>query len=139
VTIQDHCHIQLKTGSAESGAYHVRQGTLDDTPLVPATIDRALNMKLHLHCVLDDAGAPRRFNNAVMQINFASKAEIDVLVNSSAREVYYIPHDHSDTGDESGHIADRRPVVMLVKPGSVTNIDTSMQYWTAAIEIIAND
>lgn len=135
--IQNHVHIQLKTDAAESGVYYVRHGTLDATPLVPLTVDRALNMSLHVHRVLDSSGKPRIFENSVMQISFASKTEIDALVSMSAREIYFIPHDHPDTGDVSAHTAARREVVMIVKPGSVTNIDTSMQYWTAAIEIIA--
>lgn len=135
--MQDHVHIQLTTGESESGKYHIRHGSLDATPLVPATIDRALNLTLHLHAVLDNSGNPRVLSNYSFQILFASSSDIASLVALAGREAYFIPNDHPADGDPTNHALARQPVVVMIKSGSVTNMDAGLQYWTAGVELVA--
>ena len=136
MSVQDHIHIQLTTGTAESGRFRVKHGNLDDTPIIPASVDRALNATPHLQRIVDDAtGDPKIIGMHQMTIICDGMAELEVLKALVARPIYYIPFDHGDDGDAANHTNARRSAFMLIKPGSVTNIDPGLQYWLVGVEI----
>ena len=139
MTVQDHCHLQALTANAEDDKFHIRMGTLDDTPIVPLVVDRALDSTLLYHRVLDNNGVPVVIDNKSMVIFCTSRAEVDALIALVARPIYFIPIDHADDGNTSGHTAARKQIVMAIRPGTVTNIDPACQYWQVGIELTDND
>ena len=136
MSVQDHIHLQALTGGAESGIYHIKQMSLDDTPTIPMTIDRALNSTLWYHRVLDTSGLPVIISNQSFTLINMTVAQKEALFLLAARPIYYIPVDHSATGDSAGHTVDRQTILLAIKPGSVTSIDPiQQQYWQASVEI----
>ncbi len=140
MAVQNHVHFQrLSETNVEANKYHIRfDGSWDDTPTIPVTVDRALDTTLHYATVLDSSGEPKRVENSRMTISFMTRAEADALIALIARPIYFIPIDHSDDGD-TDHATDRRQVVLMLKPNSLVPMDAACTYWCLGIEIIDND
>ncbi len=139
MTIQGHIHLQLTTDPAEANEFHVKfDGMWDETPSIPVVVDRALDATLHYARILDNSGEPKRINNSRMTL-LLEKSQVAMLLNLVAKPICFIPIDHSNDGDSSGHTADRRPVIIILKPNSLTPIDVGGMYWNVGIEVIDND
>jgi hypothetical protein len=139
MAIQNHIHLHALTAGGEVGMYHVKQGSYDDTPQIPLVIDRALDATLHYSRVMDSVGNPVILTNKSFTLSFLSRAEVDALIALASRPCYFIGIDHSATGNTSGHVSERKQVVMMIKPSSLTNVDTGVQYWMMGVELIDND
>ncbi len=138
--VQNHVHFQLASDGAEVNQYHVKfDGSWDNTPVIPLVVDRALDTTLHYATVLTDSGVPKVLANQKMTLSFMTTAEKDKLLTLIARPISFIPIDHSDDGNTNGHLADRKPVILALRPGSVVAMDAACTYWCAGIEVIAND
>jgi hypothetical protein len=135
--IQNHIHLQALTAAAEDGVFHVRHGTLDETPNIPVIMERAVTGKLHVHRLLDNTGALIQFREDRFTL-ICTQAERDAALALAGQTMYYIPIYHPDNGETANHTAARIKCVLTIRPGSVTNIDASCQYWTVAIDL-AND
>ena len=138
VGIQDHIH--LGTDNPPTNIYPVVDGTLDLTPGVQVAFDRGLTGVLHTHRLVDDSGNPVQFCNDKMRLRL-TLAEMLVVKELIGKTVYYVPNYHDDV--EDGDSLDVWPDsdyvvrgVLMVQPGSLTNINAMCTHWLLAVEIV---
>ena len=138
VGIQDHVH--LGTDNPPTTTYRVVHGTLDLTPGVQVAFDRGLTGVLHTHRLVDDSGDPVQFCTDKMRLRL-SLSEMLTVKGLIGKTVYYVPNYHDD--DEDSGSLDVWPDssyvvrgVLMVQPGSLTNINAMCTDWLLAIEIV---